>query len=633
METLLPQVDDIPAVALTARAIAEDPTLWDRVANGEYRIVYATEQTILDKSGPFSKQIIKKPGCAFMKNLCLIAVDECHVIHEWQGFRPQYAYLGSLRLTFSRVPWAVMSATLTPNASAYIHEVLCLKRGTFRISLPLHRDNINIEVAATDGKSLQPLYDLIPEQLSDLNELQKTIIFTDTVDPSIDIAALLAQHLPERFGRMRNTAVAAYYGDLGAETKAKVLKDFTTGRTRIVVCTDAFGLGVDIPDITRCVQWQVTDKLNVARLCQRIGRCVRAKDLEGVAIVYASREILADVPKGQWEEAWAEENNVVNVLQGYEDDDLAVPISKNRKFNLYGIPVTRETEGLCKQFTSQLYAKVDSLSKAIQQAASELVGTPTNKVSMSMKLDPPLLWFLTTEGCRHRVFGMIFRDPVLWTAKHRYWCCDNCAIASGRKLEEISTHGISPVLSYSNPSPPPKKRRNAPSKRTGPSRPTPVTADHIRLLEARLKVTREAFWESANVPDTFPELWLPNKPLAWIAKHAKRITNVEQLTQELESQGFRPKRSFLSPEHLNHIVWVLDVTLSSGIFPLLRWCSSPAQMRGTPGVNNHEPRILPHPFPKTRVVPKTKKTSPRQDMFPFRLLHHQIDPSNIPSLF
>jgi hypothetical protein len=292
-----------------------------------------------------------------------------------------------------------------------------------------------------------------------------------------------------------------------------------------------------------------------------------------VAIVYASREILADVPRGQWEEAWAE-GNIVEDPEGCEDEDLTVPISKGRKFNRYGIPVTRETETLCKQFTSQLYSKVNSLSKAIQLAASELVGTPSDKVSMSIKLDPPLLWFLTTEGCRHRVFGMIFRDPVLWTAKHRYWCCDNCAIASGRKLEDISSHGISPVLSYSNPSPPPKKRPNAPSKRSRPSRPRPVTAEQIRLLEARLKVTRELFWESANVSDTFPELWLPNKPLAWIAKHAKRITDVEQLTQEMESQGFQPKRSLLNPQHLSHILWVLDATLCSGIFLLLRWCGS-----------------------------------------------------------
>jgi hypothetical protein len=50
--------------------------------------------------------------------------------------------------------------------------------------------------------------------------------------------------------------------------------------------------------------------------------------------------------------------------------------------------------------------------------------------------------------------------------------------------------------------------------------------------------------------------------------------------------------------------------------------------------NGHEARLLlPYPFPKIRVIPKTKKTSPRQVMFLFRRLHHQIDASNVPSPF
>lgn len=502
-----------------------------------------------------------------MKNLCLVAIDECHVIHEWQGFRSMYGYLGNLRLTLGRVPWLCVSATLTPTSSAYIAEVVKFRVGTFRISLPLHRDNINIVVAPVDGQSVEPLYHLIPENVTHIEAIPKTVIFVDAVDPAIDLVYLLARRLPKRFGRLRSSQIiTAYYGDLDATSKSKIMEDFTLGRTRVVVCTDAFGLGIDIPDIMRCVQWQVNEKLNIARLNQRMGRCVRGKDLEGVSIVFASRQILGDVPKGQWEEAWREGiDGLHEVQEGAEDDDITVPISKNRKFRCFAIPVTRETEAQCKRFTSALYAKVDSLGKAIQQAASESTGTTSAKVSMSSKLDPPLLWFLTTEGCRHRVFGMIFGDPVLWTAKHRYWCCDNCAIASGGNLEDISTQGISPALSYANPSLPPKKLTNPRPKKTGPTRQGPITKAQKDLVLHRLVVAREFFWENLKLPNTIPEFVVPNKVLEAIARNVKRITNVEQLADELEAQGIRARACLLCQRDLNDMIWVMNDALSTSI--------------------------------------------------------------------
>ena len=622
---------DIPAVALTAEAVAEAPTLWTRVANGEFRIVYACEQVILDKAGSFSKEIIKKPNCAFMKNLCLITIDECHVVHDWQGFRPMYGYLGNLRLTFARVPWLLLSATLTPNSAAYVHDVCKLQFGTFRISLPLHRDNINLVVSPVDGQALDPLYRLIPDNITDLDLIPKTVIFYDAVDPAIDIVKSLEERLPAHLGRMKTQfAVMAYYGDLDDFTKATILDNFTSGVTRIVVCTDAFGLGIDIPDIARCVQWQVTEKLTIAKLCQRVGRVVRNKTLEGVAQIYASRDVLKDVPRGEWEEAWEHGFDGDAIEEGNEDDELTVAISRERQLNCFGIPVNRDTEAKCRKFTSHLYAKVKSLSEVHQRAAVERSGTHSDRISMSRKLDPPLLWFLTTEGCRHRVFGIIFGDPVLWSAQHRYWCCDNCALANGLDLANTVTHGISPALSHSNPNPPPKPVSEPIPVNLGPSRATAASRDQRHVLECALQAARQTFWEKIDIPDTIPQLILPDKTITWIVKHVKRITNIEQLCDQMMLQGIRPEASLLTQQNITDLMWTIDSTLSEGMTVLAQTLTSLEQRQSRNGEqlpespSGHPPEELEIPENQENIAPgavPSPSPSPMRRKRPFSVLN------------
>ena len=62
--------------------------LWRRIENGEFEIVYATPETILDPTGYFFKIILQNRKSAFHKKLVAVAIDECHVAESWgQGFR------------------------------------------------------------------------------------------------------------------------------------------------------------------------------------------------------------------------------------------------------------------------------------------------------------------------------------------------------------------------------------------------------------------------------------------------------------------------------------------------------------------------------------------------------------------
>ena len=115
-----------------------------------------TPEVAMEKRGHFSTKSVRDKT-PFMKRLMAVAVDECHLIWDWESFRVQYQYIGNLHLGLGRVPWICLSATLTPNIAAYVHQVCKLETLTIRYSLSTARDNINLIVIEKYGTSFQQL--------------------------------------------------------------------------------------------------------------------------------------------------------------------------------------------------------------------------------------------------------------------------------------------------------------------------------------------------------------------------------------------------------------------------------------------------------------------------------------------
>src|ERR1700694_3919646 len=121
----LEQVDEltevgIAAIALDADTLDEEPALWARVEAGEFRIVYVTPESLFDARGHFQTKTLRKPSSAFMKNLVAIAIDECHLIWDWQDFRVMYRHIGSLRLAVWAMDWCVPVLRSTPERNFVI---------------------------------------------------------------------------------------------------------------------------------------------------------------------------------------------------------------------------------------------------------------------------------------------------------------------------------------------------------------------------------------------------------------------------------------------------------------------------------------------------------------------------------
>lgn len=217
-------------MAITSESLKQNPRLWDEVDRGTYQIVYACPEMLLDKKGHFANVTLRNRS-DFMRNLVAVAVDECHLIWDWEGFRTAFRFIGNIRNSIINVPFVCLSATLTPNVAAYVHEVCHLQRGTLRFSLSVRRNNINTMVVPVDGDDIQPLSDLIPEGVRDLLQIPKTLVFHDNIDAAITIAIALRARLPPHIASVPpETVVRVFFGSLDEEMKSQALSDIISGK-------------------------------------------------------------------------------------------------------------------------------------------------------------------------------------------------------------------------------------------------------------------------------------------------------------------------------------------------------------------------------------------------------------------
>ena len=376
----------------------------------------------------------------------------------------------------------------------------------------------------------------------------------------------LSTLLPDRLcGYPPNTIVAVYYSSIDAQQKDKIQADFVAGRTRILICTDAFGLGVNIKDIKVVIQWGIDEKCNINHLSQRLGRAVRNPHLEGIGIVYVAKSIFAtskDSGELNWERAWNDPNLLVEPGTDDEDEEgnpRAIPVSKERQLVRFGIPVRQDTKDKIKVHVRQLYREAKSLKEAHLEALRERRGKVTNKVNMAKKIDPAVLWFVCTEGCRHSIFGSLYNDPKLWDRSHRHWCCDNCVVKEGSDLSKITTAGFSAARSISNPAK--ITLENAIFVRPQPRVPTwdcVITPERTERVRLRLTLARDYIWQELNLLDTMPAVVLSDKALSEVVKHVNRITSVEYLKLELEKAGLLIQSSLLSEEYLGILFFAIE---------------------------------------------------------------------------
>lgn len=169
--------------------------------------------------------------------LSLIAIDEAHCISSWgHDFRPSYRKLSTLRSHLPDVPILALTATAVPKVQKDVVESLHMQNALI-LKTSFNRPNIYYEVRYKD---------LLDDAYSDLSDRLKSmgdvcaIIYCLERSMCDDLSAHLSQ---------RGISCAAYHAGLNNKMRTSVLHDWISSKTKVVVATVAFGMGIDRKDV------------------------------------------------------------------------------------------------------------------------------------------------------------------------------------------------------------------------------------------------------------------------------------------------------------------------------------------------------------------------------------------------
>ncbi len=227
---------------------AEQKLGMDRCRLGKVKILYVSPEKL--RSEPFTAQLRQM-------DVSLIVVDEAHCISQWgYDFRPSYLKIGELREHFPDVPVLALTASATPEVVDDIMEKLLFKeRNVYAKSFA--RDNLSYIVRNDFDKERQLLRVLG-------NTSGSAVVYVRSRRRTREIAELLLES---------GISADYYHAGLDPEDKNEKQARWKSDELRVMVATNAFGMGIDKPDVRVVVHYDLPGSLE--EYYQEAGRAGR----------------------------------------------------------------------------------------------------------------------------------------------------------------------------------------------------------------------------------------------------------------------------------------------------------------------------------------------------------------------
>ncbi|MGZ3773708.1 MAG: RecQ family ATP-dependent DNA helicase [Pseudobdellovibrionaceae bacterium] len=284
-------------------------------SDDEKREVFAE----LNKGGAFilylSPERAQKEGFhrwVQQKAIALFAVDEAHCVSQWgHDFREEYAQLNILKKLCPQVPILALTASATPTVLDDISKHLHLKTPE-RMVHGFYRSNLyyQVELCEDDNAKAEFLLQSIKNFSSG-----RIIVYCGTRKITESIAAVLEKKFAQ---------VGYYHAGLNPEVRAQTQDAYARGDLRILVATNAFGMGIDQPDVRLVVHYQIP--ANIDALYQEMGRAGRDGKESTCLTLYSKKDkglqayfiMNSEAPEEIKSARWRNLETLVNYSEGGE---------------------------------------------------------------------------------------------------------------------------------------------------------------------------------------------------------------------------------------------------------------------------------------------------------------------------
>ena len=304
----LRQRDILAAAIYTGMSRDQQRVALDNCQFGPYHFLYASPERL--ESEAFRKRLTELP-------ICLIAVDEAHCISQW-GYdcRPSYLHIADIRERLPEVPVLALTATATPAVADDIQERLHFREKNL-LKKSFRRENLQYVVREVgSGQALvasgqvtagetpaSPAGDGREEKIAQIVHILSrvagsAIVYVRNRKRAQEVASLLVANL---------ISADFYHAGLSPKERHTKQEQWKTGQTRVMVCTNAFGMGIDKPDVRVVIHHDLPDSLEA--YYQEAGRAGRDGKTAYAVLLYhssdrakAKRRISANYPPKEFVE-------------------------------------------------------------------------------------------------------------------------------------------------------------------------------------------------------------------------------------------------------------------------------------------------------------------------------------------